>query len=266
MDVLELLTQYSDNIPKEDKELIFNYLNSIIYYYLPTNMTDLTMNEVYLVYKIPFVNLWLVQNDGFIYFEDFINMLYLAFRHKDTQLLETIDAEYTDYIPVGYVPYVSMLSKAYNFFLHRRWEAVLKAFLNQDLPNRDHRIHFIIQRNILEIKSLFEAFKEDKVELRDILSYLEKHNRFIQRKTSVYSSQGKLRNLNFIKFLRRLYAYMCKRITFSFDKQEARRELCEWMADVEAASTKTVDFTWLKSIGESLLAELPHNRELESPC
>lgn len=258
--VLELLTEYSANIPKEDKELIFNYLTNIIYYYIPINLTDLTMNDVYQVYKIAFTNLWLVQNDGFIYFEDFINMLYLAFDHKDTEFLENMDDKYTDYIPLGYAPYVSMLSKAYNYFLHERWEAVLKAFHNQDLPNREHRIHFIVQRNVLEIKSLFEAFKSDKLELRDVLSYLEKHNRFIQRKSSVYSNQGKLRNLSFIKLLRRLYAYMCKRITFSFDKEEARRELTTWITDLEAASGNTIEFPWLKSIGESLLRELPERR------
>ncbi|MGH1335970.1 MAG: hypothetical protein ACRBFS_07560 [Aureispira sp.] len=260
-EVLDLLNQHSSGIPKDDKELIFNYLVNITNYYIPTSQTDLNMYDVYQVYKIAFTNHWLVQNDGFIYFEDFINMLYLAFTNKDTELLEKIDADYTEYIQTTYAPHVSMLSKAYNFFLHQRWEAVLKAFSDHDLPDREHRIHFIIQRNTLEIKSLFEAFKQQKIELGDIPSYLEKHSRFIQRKSSVYSNQGKIRNLNFIKLLKPLYNYLCQRITFNFDKKEAKKQMIAWLEEVSSTSANTIDLPWLKSIGESLLQELEWNVE-----
>lgn len=264
-EVLDMLNQHSVKIPKDDKELIFNYLVNITNYYIPTSQTDLDLHDVYQVYKIAFINHWLVQNDGFIYFEDFINMLYLAFINKDTELLENIDADYKEYIQTAYVPHVSMLSKAYNFFLHERWEAVIKAFSDQDLPDREHRIHFIVQRNTLEIKSLFEAFKQQKIELNDIPSYLEKHSRFIQRKSSVYSNQGKIRNLNFIKLLKPLYSYLCQRITFNFDKTEAKQQIKEWLQEVENTSANTIDFPWLKSIGESLLQELESNLEQRRP-
>ncbi len=260
-EVLDLLTEYSDNIPRDDKESIFNYLVSITNYYLPTSQTDLDMHDLYQVYKIAFTNHWLVQNDGFIYFEDFINMLYLAFSNRDTELLENIDADYTEYSQDIYTSYISILSKAYNYFLHERWEAVLKAFSDQNLPDREHRIHFIVQRNILEIKSLFESFRQNKIELEDIPSYLEKHSRFVQRKSSVYSNQGKIRNLNFIKLLKPLYSYLCQRITFNFDKQEAKQQLLAWLEEVEKTSANTIDFPWLKSFGQLLLEELDSNVE-----
>ena len=220
---------------------------------------------MYQVYKIAFTNHWLVQNDGFIYFEDFINMLYLAFINEDTELLENIDADYTDYIQTTYAPHVSMLSKAYNFYLHKRWEAVIKAFSERDLPDREHRIHFIIQRNTLEIKSLFEAFKHQKIELADIPSYLEKHSRFIQRKSSIYSNKGKIRNLNFIKLLKSLYSYLCLRITFNFNKEEAKKQILEWLKSVEDPSANTIELDWLKSMGEFLLNELEFNTSQQSP-
>jgi hypothetical protein len=255
-EVLDLLTEHSSKIHRNDKELIFNYLVNITNYHLPTSQTDLDMRDLYQVYKIAFTNRWLVQNDGYIYFEDFINMLYLAFSNRDTELLENIDADYTEYSQPIYISYISILSKAYNYFLHERWEAVLKIFSDQNLPDREHRIHFIIQRNILEIKSLFEAFRQKKIELEDIPSYLEKHSRFVQRKTSVYSNQGKIRNLNFIKLLKPLYSYLCQRITFNFDKQEAQERILAWLDEVEATKNHTIDFLWLKEFGESLLQEL----------
>ena len=264
-EVLDLLDQYSSNILKDDKEIIFNYLVNITNYYIPTSQTDLDLHDVYQVYKIAFTNHWLVQNDGFIYFEDFINMLYLAFINEDTELLENIDADYTDYIQTTYAPHVSMLSKAYNFYLHKRWEAVIKAFSERDLPDREHRIHFIIQRNTLEIKSLFEAFKHQKIELADIPSYLEKHSRFIQRKSSIYSNKGKIRNLNFIKLLKSLYSYLCLRITFNFNKEEAKKQILEWLKSVEDPSANTIELDWLKSMGEFLLNELEFNTSQQSP-
>lgn len=252
--VLTLITDHSPTIPKEDKERIFNFLMGIIGYYMPSKETDLSVYNIYQVYKIGFINLWLVQDNGYMYFEDFINMLFLAFDAKDSELLETIDSDYEQYIPEGYHPFVSMLSRSYNFFLHGKWEAVLKSFSNQELPNKAHRLHFIVQRNIIEIKTLFQAFISDKIELGDIPSYLEKHHRFIQRKEA-YSEQKKLRNFNFIKFLKRLYTYLTKRITFNFDKEEAQKEITKWLSDVEKTGD-TIDQPWLKSIGETLLNEV----------
>lgn len=253
--VLDLITTHSKTIPKEDKERIFNFLMAIIGYYIPKKETNLSGYDVYQVYKIGFTNLWLIQDDGFMYFEDFINILFLAFNFKDSDLLETIDADYEKYIPEGYHPFVSMLSRSYNYYLHGKWEAVLKSFSNQELPNKAHRLHFIVQRNIIEIKTLFQAFIEDKVELRDILSYLEKHHRFIQRKEA-YSEEKKLQNFNFTKLLKRLYTYLTKRITFNFDKEEAHKEISLWLSDVERTGSNTIDQLWLKSVGETLLEEL----------
>jgi hypothetical protein len=255
-EVLNLIDQQSFGIPKEDKERIFNFLMGIIDYYRPQKKNNLSVYDIYKVYKIGFTNLWLVQDDGLMYFEDFINMLFLAFDFKDSDLLEKIDSEdYEQYIPEGYHPFVYMLSRSYNFFLHEKWEAVLKSFSNQELPNKEHRVHFIIQRNIIEIKALFQAFIQKKIELDDIPSYLEKHYRFVQRK-NVCSQQIKLRNFNFIKFLKKLYAYLTKRITFNFNKETAKKEITAWIADVEKAGTDTIDQSWLKSIGETLLEEL----------
>ncbi|WMX13468.1 MULTISPECIES: hypothetical protein [unclassified Aureispira] len=255
--VLTIIDKYSFNLPKEDKERIFTFLMGIIDYYRvhEETKTNLTVYEVYKVYKMGFTNLWLVQDDGLMYFEDFINMLYLAFYYKDSSLLESIGSDYTQYIHEGYDSFISMLSKAYNFFLHKQWEAVLKSFSNQELPNKEHRLHFIVQRNNIEIKALFEAFVHDKIEIRDILGYLEKHYRFIQRRNT-YSDEKKLRNFNFIKFLRKLYTYLTKRITFNFNKEIAKKEITAWIAEVEKAGTETIDQPWLKSIGETLLQEL----------
>jgi len=257
--VLTLITEHSPNILKEDKERIFNFLMGIIGYYIPLKTTNLSSSDIYQVYKLGFTNLWLVQNDGLMYFEDFINMLFLAFDFKDSDLLEKIDSEdYEQYIPEGYHPFVSMLSRSYNFFLHEKWEAVLKSFSNQELPNKEHRLHFIVQRNIIEIKALFQAFVKDRIELDDILSYLEKHNRFIQRKET-YSEQKKLRNFNFVKLLKKLYVYLSKRITFNFKKETAKKEITAWLSDVEKMGTNTINQPWLKSIGETLLQELEPN-------
>jgi hypothetical protein len=254
--VLTLITEHSAIIPKEDKERIFNYLMGIIPHYLSGKKTNLTDYDVYKVYKLGFTKLWLIQDDGFIYFEDFVNIAYLAFFYKDHQLLESLELDYLQYIPRGYQPFVSMQSRAYNFFLHKRWEDVLKAFSNQELPNKGHRLHFIVQRNLLEIQSLFEAFVHDKIELEDIPSYLEKHSRFIQRKSNVCSELLKTRNLRFIKILKKLYSYLNKRVTFNFDKTEARKYLEEWLSDLEKTGKGTIDQVWLQSIGKRLLQEV----------
>lgn len=258
-EVLDVLTQSDVNIEHEDKERILNYLMGLISYYIAGSKTDLNTQDTYRVHKIGFTNLWLVQNDGFIYFEDFINMLYLAFNAKDTELLETISIEYAQYIPDGYHPFIDMLSKAYNFFLHQQWEHVLRSFSNQDLPNKEHRLHFIMHRNTLEIKTLFEALIHDKVELDDIPSFQEKHNRFLQRKSTTYSNHFKMRNVNFSKFLKRLYSYLTKRLTFDFDKTEAREEIKTWLDDVKQVGKNTIDQAWLQSIGQTLLDELEIN-------
>lgn len=254
--VLTIINNHSSSLPKEDKERIFTFLMGIVDNYRVDKKTNLTLYDVYKVYKMGFTNLWLVQDDGFMYFEDFINMLFLAFHNEDSELLETISSDYyAPYIQEGYHSFVLMLSKAYNFFLHREWDAVLKSFSNQELPNKEHRLHFIVQRNNIEMKALFEAFVYDKVEIREILAYLEKHYRFIQRRTT-YTDEQKLRNFNFIKFLRKLYAYLTKRITFNFNKETAKKEITAWIADVEKAGTSTINQPWLKSIGETLLDEL----------
>jgi len=203
--VLTIVNNYSSNLPKEDKERIFIFLMGITDYYRVYEKTNLTVYEIYKVYKMGFTNLWLVQDDGLMYFEDFINMLFLAFYNKDSDLLETISS--------------------------------------------------IVQRNNIEIKALFEAFVHDKVEIREILGYLEKHYRFIQRRNT-YSENKKIRNFNFIKFLKKLYTYLTKRITFNFNKEVAKKEITAWLAEVEKAGTNTIDQPWLKSIGETLLAEL----------
>lgn len=259
-EVLTIINSHSSILPKEDKERIFTFLMGIVdYYYRNHEKTNLSVYETYKVYKMGFTNLWLVQDDGFMYFEDFINMLFLAFYNKDSGLLETISSDhYAPYIPKGYDSFVLMLSKAYNFFLHGEWEAVLKSFSNQELPNKEHRLHFIIQRNNIEIKALFEAFVHEKIEVREILVYLEKHYRFIQRRTT-YSNEQKLRNFNFIKFLRKLYTYLTKRITFNFNKETAKKEITTWLAEIEKVGTNTIDQPWLKSIGETLLDELKPN-------
>jgi hypothetical protein len=256
--VLTIINSHSSILPKEDKERIFTFLTGIVDYYRVHEKTNLTVYETYKVQKMGFTNLWLVQDDGFMYFEDFINMLFLAFYNKDSDLLETISSDYyAPYIPKGYASFVLMLSKAYNFFLHGEWDAVVsKSFSSQDLPNKEHRLHFIVQRNNIEIKALFEAFVNDKVEIREILVYLEKHYRFIQRRTT-YTEDQKLRNFNFIRFLRKLYTYLTKRITFNFNKETAKNEITAWIAEVEkAGTTNTIDQPWLKSIGETLLEDL----------
>jgi len=258
--VLIIINRHSSILPKEDKERIFTFLTGIVdYYYRGNKETNLSIYETYKVYKMGFTNLWLVQDDGFIYFEDFINMLFLAFYNEDSDLLESISSDcYATYIQKGYDSFVLMLSKAYNFFLHGEWEAVLKSFSNQELPTKEHRLHFIIQRNNIEIKALFEAFVHNKVEIREILVYLEKHYRFIQRRTT-YSNEQKVRNFNFIKFLKKLYTYLTKRITFNFNKETARKEITAWILEIEKAGTNTIDQPWLKSIGETLLDELGSN-------
>lgn len=258
--VLTIINSHSSILPKEDKERIFTFLMGIVdYYYRNHAKTNLSVYETYKVYKMGFTNLWLVQDDGLMYFEDFINMLFLAFYNRDSDLLESISSDhYALYIPKGYDSFVLMLAKAYNFFLHGKWEAVLKSFSNQELPNKEHRLHFIIQRNNIEIKALFEAFVHDKVEIREILVYLEKHYRFIQRRTT-YSDEQKVRNFTFIKFLRKLYTYLTKRITFNFNKETAKEEITAWIAEIEKAGTNTIDQPWLKSIGETLLEDLKPN-------
>jgi len=254
--VLTLITEHSASIPQEDKERIFNYLMAIISHYIPNKKTNLSFYNIYQVYKLGFTNLWLIQDDGFIYFEDFVNMLYSAFHNKDHKLLESIELGYAQYIPPGYQPFVLMLSRAYNFFLHKNWKGVLSAFSNNELPNNGHRLHFIIQRNLLEIQSLFEAFVHDKIELEDIPSFLEKHRRFIVQKSNACSELIKTRHLYFIKLLKKLYSYLNKRITFNFDKTKAQNYLKEWLNNLEKIGSDTIEQVWLQSIGEKLLQEV----------
>lgn len=254
--VLELMVQYSNQIGKEDKERISNYLFGIINYYRAKKQTNLSSRDIYEVYKISFVNLWLVQDNGLIYFEDYLNLLHLAFNYEDTELIENINQDYLQYCATDYQPFIGMLAKGYNYFLHQQWEAVLKAFSNQELPSREHRLHFMMHRNTLEIKTMFESFVQDKLELDDIPSCLDKHIRFLQRKSNTYSNHHKDRNLQFVKFLRRLYIYLTKRNTFSFDKNQARKDLSEWIGDVEQAGANTIDQKWLQATGQTLLKEV----------
>jgi len=255
-EVLLSIKQHSDTIPKGDRERIFNYLMGLINYYIPTQKTNLSTYHIYQVYKIAFTNLWLVQDNGLIYFEDFLNMLYLAFEYKDTELLESIGCDYDEYLSKEYHIFINLLSRGYNFFLHQRWEAVLKTFETQDLPDRAYRLHFIMRRNILELKSLFEAFVQNKIELDYIPTYFDKHNRFLQRKSDIYSPRFKERNVTFLKMLKRLYVYLTKRNTFAMDKQKAREDISQWLRDVEQTGKNTIDQPWLQSIGERLLKEV----------
>lgn len=255
-DVLLLIKEHSDTIPKGDRERIFNYLMGLINYYIPTQQTNLSTYHIYQVYKLAFTNLWLVQDNGLMYFEDFLNILYLAFQHKDTELLESIGCDYDEYLNKDYHIFISLLSRGYNFFLHERWEAVLKTFETQDLPDREYRLHFIMRRNILELKSLFEAFVDKKIELDYIPSYIDKHNRFLQRKSDIYSPQFKERNITFLKMLKRLYNYLTKRNTFAMDKAQAYKDMTEWLRDVEEIGKNTIDQMWLQSVGERLLQEV----------
>jgi len=124
-----------------------------------------------------------------------------------------------------------MLSKGYNFFLHQKRAPALKAFSNQDSPPKPYKLHYILQRNILEIKAIFESLIQDKKELDDIPNALEKYYRFAQREFKINDS-GKDRNVNFIKILRKIYPYLNKRIDFQFDKKAVEKEVIDWVQEV----------------------------------
>ena len=56
--------------------------------------------------------------------------------------------------------------------------------------------------------------------------------------------------------LKRLYAYLTNRNTFSYDKQQAYVTMKEWLQDLEENANNTVEQRWLKSVGERLMQEV----------
>lgn len=257
-EIASILEEHSNSFSKVDQEFIFNFLTTTTSYYIRNGKSELTSENLYEVYKIALYKNWLIQNNGYIYFDDFLNIMNLAFSNKDTKLLGDIESDFEQYMEESQQVFIITLAKAYNFYLHECWAKVVQELDALPISQLDDRINYMIKRNLLSIQALFQAFILKKEELEDISNNLERHLRFIQRKKDLLSQDFCLLNENLVKLLKSLYIYLGKRqlIGFLKDKKTAQKELDSWKDKLENDYQNTAHKSWLYEKLDYLQAEL----------
>lgn len=256
--ILDLLEKHANTFSKKDQEFIFNFLTTTHSHYIRHNESDLSYKDLYALYKIALYKNWLIQDNGYIYFDDFLNTLNLAFSNKDAELLGDIESDFEQYMEETQQVFIITLARAYNFYLHERWAKVVKELNNLPIGQLDDRINYMIKRNLITLQALFQAFILDNEELDDIPNNLERHLRYIQRKKDLFSPDFCLLNENLVKLLKSLYIYLGKRqlIGFYKDKTSAQKELDIWKDKLENDYNKTAHKSWLYEKLAYLQAEL----------
>ncbi|MCH2045624.1 MAG: hypothetical protein MK212_16025, partial [Saprospiraceae bacterium] len=90
--VLEFLK--TETLSLELKEYSTNFLVSLVNYEIFQEAKLFSHKDLYEIYRLAMSAGWLVQKDGYIYFEDFMNVLSSAFNFGDIDLLRSILQEY----------------------------------------------------------------------------------------------------------------------------------------------------------------------------
>ncbi|MCP4438358.1 MAG: hypothetical protein GY810_05385 [Aureispira sp.] len=257
-DIILILKNHSDTFSKLDQEFIFNLLTVTHSRYQYQNDTELTNKDMYKLHKMALHKGWLIQDNGYIYFDDFLNTMNIAFAQKDAELLGDIECDFEPYMEEQHQIYIITLARAYNFYLHQRWSKVVKELNALAIAQLDDRINYMIKRNLLTLQALFQAFILDKEELEDIPNNLERHLRYIQRKKDLLSNDFCLLNENLVKLLKSLYTYLNKRqlIGFPHSLESTQKELNTWKDKLENEYSNTAHKSWLYEKLDYLQAEL----------
>lgn len=256
LQVLSHIKKHAQDILFDDGERIFNFLTEIAGYYIKNKSTNVVYKDLYELHKIGLENKWSVQKDGFMYLEDFFNILKLSWDGNDLSFLEKVSSgEYEKETAGEHRIVVFMFAQSYIYFLKKEWGKILEMLeINKEKKEilkveKTHSRHFIINRNVLKIKTLFHILLEEidregkDAEPQDILQHLRNHNIFIQRNFKLKSESVKI-NDNFCKFLKKFYGYIFKY------KEGIQKDLLNWSTDLE--STSSIEKKWLRNIAKIL--------------
>lgn len=249
--VLEFLKE--NTLSLELKEYSTNFLVSLVNYEIFHEAKLFSHKDLYEIYRLAMSAGWLVQKDGYIYFEDFMNVISSASNFGDLDLLKSIHEEYQKFAKEEYRLFVVALAKAYLAALTKEWEKGIQALQLEDHPNLAKRVFFLIQRNILEIKLVVDGLLADGEEYADLEIILMKHENYIKRKfqKKELPKKQEIRNLNFISLVRGLNNILKKLLVIR--KQNLQDEAREWKEAIENCEGGVVYRSWLLEKAAHLL-------------
>ncbi len=241
--------KHSKEISSKNGERIFNFLTEVVAYQKNKKTTNLTNKDLYEVFKLGLKNKWSVQEDNLMYLSDFFNILVLAWNGKDLSFLEKINrGDYEEITAKEHKSIVFIFSKSYIHFLKEEWDEILELISkSKEIKiDKDYQLFFLINRNVLKIKTLFQILLErigkGEANPYDIEKHLNNYYEFIRRN---YKKEPVTKDLNhkFVFLLKQFYKCVITR-------ENNLSKVSSWLSSLE--KERSIEKDWLYHIGNAL--------------
>lgn len=192
---------------------------------------------IFNAYKMGIKHQLIFQN-GEIRGNKYLNIVKIGIANKGLEWTRNFISEYEDKIRLEERAFTINSSKIFLYFAEEAYEKVIELISNVKLPEIQESINL---RTIL-LRSFFKLYQQNKFNHKPLLSQLSSFERYLKRDSDLNATR-KLKNKNFIKYLRKVIYYTER-------KKWNKKRVADLLVEIDSRNDVALS-PWLKRIIKS---------------